>query len=282
MTNKEIVDLVFDKIQALGFKPYDITHPDGYFLFEGEKDSITHFRLKGKGMWKHWLFGLWVNAEYMTEEELTKTQEKHDNGVWGEDPKVIQFFAQHDTNIDKFKPSASALLFQLNNDSLNDYFNNKSKYVFVRLENMLKMMVKHPFMCYEDYCVGYLGFYYTSSFITNFIKTEWKHRSRKIEKFLKKSFWVPYTKIKTILCKRSKIIHNIEFDDFEKNNPDWNTNYLYQVQITFNESATEDQMLNWLNFWWKHYEYGKLKSFDYVIEVDSFRQIGHDKPFKFY
>lgn len=281
MTNKEIVDLVFDKIQALGFKPYDITHPDGYFLFESEKDSVTHFRLKGKGMWKHWLFGLWVNAEYMTEEEFAKTKERHNNGVYKKDPTVIQLFAQYDTNIDKFKPSRSELLFQVYNDSLKLYLDKQDKYIFYQLEDMLKMIVRHPFMCYNGYCGGCVGFH-TGSFIANFIKTESYHKYKKIEKFLKKSFWFPYTKFKIAICKRSKIVHDIELYDFNKNNQGWRTNYLYQVNITFTEYATDEQMLDWLDFWWKQHEYGKLKLSDCVIEVGSFKQIGHDKPFKFY
>lgn len=44
MDNKFLVDLVFEQIEKLGFKIVDVAHPDGYFIFEGEKDSVTHFR----------------------------------------------------------------------------------------------------------------------------------------------------------------------------------------------------------------------------------------------
>lgn len=274
MTNKDIVDLVFNKIKVAGFKSYNITHPDGYFMYEGEKDSVTHFRLKGRGMWKHWKFGLWVNAEYMTKEDFDKADKRHENADYDNDPKVIQLFAQYDTQINKFKPSRSALLFEVDNVQLNEYLNDNHEYLFYQLNDMLSMMVRHPFMCYSEYCGRYAG-YADYSFIGEFIVHEGRVIYRKAKKFLQKSFWLPYTKVKIALCKRSPVVHDIVLNDFEKNNPGWSTNYLYEVQITFTEDATNDQMIDWLNTWWKHTEYGVL-GYDCIVEIGLFHQIGED------
>lgn len=48
MTNAELREIVFNKIKKFGFKIYNVENVDGYFLFEGDKDSVTHFRVKVK------------------------------------------------------------------------------------------------------------------------------------------------------------------------------------------------------------------------------------------
>lgn len=89
-------------------------------------------------MWKHWKFGLWINAEYMTEEYRAQYEGTD------EIPKVIQLFAQHDTWIDKFKPSRSDLLFTLDIEQIMDFIEEKDKdiynesYTFNKLKLMLK------------------------------------------------------------------------------------------------------------------------------------------------
>lgn len=240
MTNAEIRKIVFDKIKEFGFKIYNIENVDGYFICEMGKDSVTHFRLKGKGMWKHWKFGLWLHSEYMSDK----------------DNKVIQLFAQHDTWIDKFKPSRSALLFELNASEFDNFLNNNDKniygesYTFYRLKTMLGMMVKHPFICYDEYCGDCIG-YTDKSFIFNYIKYELQDKLTELKKQLLKLFWLPYTKIKIAMCKNSNIINNIVLYDFEKENDGWSTDYLYQVRITFNKDVSDEQMCKWINLWWK-------------------------------
>lgn len=286
MTNSELRDIVFNKIKEFGFKIYNVENVDGYFICDMGKDSVTHFRLKGKGMWKHWKFGLWLNENYMLEEELCKVKEMHENGEYGKEPKVIQLFAQHDTWIDKFKPSRSALLFKLDAEDINNFINKKDKniygesYTFNNLKTMLKMMCRHPFICYNEYCGEYVG-YTDKSFILEYIKYETKDRLNKLNKIFKLGIFLPYTKIKIALCKHSKIIHSIELYDFEKENEGWSTDYLYQPRITFNENVTEKQMCKWLDFWWKKEKYGKFGYYDYIIELSWFSQVGRDGSFIF-
>lgn len=282
MTNLDLVNLVFDQIKSMGFKIKDITHPDGYFIFEGEKDSVTHFRLSGHGMWKKWKFGLWVHSEYTTEEKLEELKQKREAGKlkWGEEPKVIQLFAQYETNIDKFKPSASSLLVEYDAEHVIDVLNNKYKYPWCQMESMLKMMYKHPFMCYDGFCGEYAG-YRGESFFWNFIKYETEDKIRNLREALNIAFWYPYTKIKCYFARKDKCIHSLEIYDFEKENPGWSTSYLYEIRITFTEAATEDEECKWLNKWFHKRKYGKYGYFDNVISIDSFRKVGMDERFTY-
>lgn len=270
MTNAELREIVFNKIKEFGFKIYNVENIDGYFICDMGKDSVTHFRLKGKGMWKHWKFGLWVNSKYMSEQYIT--QYKGTNEM----PKVIQLFAQHDTWIDKFKPSRSALLFELDAEQFQNFIDKKDKnvygesYTFNQMKTMLKMMCRHPFMCYDEYCGEYCG-YTDKSFFWNYIKYETEDKLKAIKKKLKIAFWLPYTKIKIALCKNSKIIESIELYDFEKENKGWSADYLYKPRITFNENVTKKQMCKWLDFWWRKEKYGKFGYCDYVIKLGCFK-----------
>lgn len=269
LTNKFLADLIFDQLYVLGYTPYKVEHPDGYFIFEGAKDSVTHFRLKGHGMWSHWKFGLWCSEEYTSDEEIAAMKERHEKGDYDNDHKVIQLFAQYDTNIDKFKPSRSSLCVSYTADDILNYIKGELKYLFTNLENMLGMMCRHPLMCYAEFCGHYAG-YYKGSFLLEFLKYEGKDKLDTVKEKLLQAWWVPYTKIKIALCKHSKTIHSIEWHDFEKECPGWSTDYLYEVRFTFAEKATEEQEQKWLNFWWHRDRYGKYGYYDTIIKVNHY------------
>ena len=272
MTNKDLVDMIFDGLKKLGYKPYKITHPDGYFICDMGKDSVTHFRLKGHGMWRHWLFGLWVHEEYMTDEEVEKLKKKHEDGNYDMDPKAVSLFAQYDTQIDKFKPSRSSLCFEMDAEDVLD----EREFRYNELESMLGMMCKHPFMCYSEFCGNYAG-YFSKSFIWRYISWETEKKWEAFIKAIKTAWWLPWTKLKVALCKNDKCLDNIELYDFKKNNPGWSTDYLYQVRIRFTEAATEDEELAFLNKWWHKDHYGKIGYYDFVVELDSFTKVGKDE-----
>lgn len=68
----------------------DLKYKDGYYLFATGTNSVVHFHIDEC---PGWLFGIWWSIE---DDE-------------GDDPKRanLQFFAQYESFIDKFKPSAS-------------------------------------------------------------------------------------------------------------------------------------------------------------------------------
>lgn len=262
MKNKDLREFIFYILSNFGYKIYDIQNVDGYFLFEGSKDSVTHFRLKGHGISKHWKFGLWLNEEYLNEESST-------------DKPVIQLFAQYDTQIDKFKPSRSNILFELDKESTVEFMNNKHKVFYQgQLEDMLTMMHKHFFLCYNGYCGKYVG-YSDNNFVWEFIREESKLKYKKVKKALYKAIFYPYTLVKITFAGKSKIIKEIELYDFEKENPGWSTDYLYEVRYMFTKEATQKEEVRWLNFWWHRDRYGEYATYHCVISLDDCKKEGH-------
>ena len=77
---------ILKHLEANGFHPVDVQYGNGYFIFEHGKDMVVHFHIKEL---KGWKFGIWWNVD-------------------GE--KTFDFFTQYERDIDKFKPSASALV----------------------------------------------------------------------------------------------------------------------------------------------------------------------------
>ena len=77
---------ILNSLEKAGFHPVDVQYGNGYFIFEHGKDMVIHFHIKEL---KGWKFGIWWNLD-------------------GE--KTFDFFTQYERDIDKFKPSASALV----------------------------------------------------------------------------------------------------------------------------------------------------------------------------
>lgn len=268
MTNREIAELVFEIIRSYGFKPYDIQYGNGYFIFDRGVDSVVHFRVKGVS--KHWKFGMWVNAEYLDEEERKRILKEYPDEE--KNFKVLQLFAQYDTCIDKFKPSCSELLIEEKYSDWHWVVENKSIF---ELDTMLKMMKRHPLMCYVGQCGDHAG-YYDGSFLKTFIENESYDKMKKFEKAVKRGFWAPYTKIKCDIARKDKCISELSFVDFEKKNPSWSTSYLYEVNVKFTEAATDEEEVNWLNKWFKKDKYGKFDAFDHVVELQLLTKEGRE------
>lgn len=265
--NHEIAEFIFETMRQYGFKPYNIQYGNTYFIFTGHDDSVVHFRVKG--VWKHWKFGMWIHSEYLDESSANEPQEE-----W---KKVVSIFAQYDTQIDKFKPSRSDLLVEYDAEDWQYIMKGNAMY---ELESMLKMMRRHPFMCYCGFCGERAG-YYNGSFIWSFIKSESYDIQQKIKKALAVCVWYPYTKLKCAIAKRSKCISNLQLYNFEKENPGWSTDYLYGVRVTFTADATSDEEVAWLNRWFKRDKYGKYSTFDYAVELKPLRKDGMDEEFTY-
>lgn len=264
MTNKEIAQKIFAILAIEGFKAYDIEYGNTYFLFSGEDDSIVHFRMKGVS--KHWKFGMWINAENISEE------------INHEDDKlIVQFFAQYDTQIDKFKPSRSDLCVRYCNSDYKYMFNENGLWEIV---HMLKFMRKHFFLAYNGFCGDDTG-YMSGSFIWNYIRYEgWEKWTRAKELWCRCVF-VPWTKFKIVLCKNNKVIESIKLEDFEKENPGWSTSYKYGVEIEFVESANDKDMCKFLNKWFKKDKYGKFDTYHHMVELQPYTQVGREGCFRF-
>ena len=273
--NREIAEHMFGVMRELGFKPYDIEYGNGYFLFDMGEDSVVHFRLKG--VWKHWKFGMWISSEYLEE----KYREEEDNMPYEERYKVVQIFAQYDTYIDKFKPSRSALCVQYEAYDWESTISGAYSRPWWELEDMLKMMRRHPFMCYAEHCGEHAG-YYSGSFVAEFIKYETKDKICKLKDGLNFAIWYPWTRFKCFFAKRAKCISELTIYDFEKENPGWSTNYDYQVKIKFAKDATVDDEIKWLDRWFHKWEYGKRGYYGCIVKLShNFTKEGTDERYTY-
>lgn len=103
---------IIKHLEANGFHPVDVQYGDSYFIIERGKDMVVHFHVKEL---KGWKFGIWWDVD-------------------GE--KTFNFFTQYERDIDKFKPSASALVQE--DVALEDW---KLK----DLVEMCRFIKKHPY-----------------------------------------------------------------------------------------------------------------------------------------
>lgn len=269
--NREIAEFIFSKMKELGFEAYDIDYGNGYFIFDMGEDSVIHFRVKG--LWKNWKFGMWVNSQY-----LDRIGEVDENGK-PLDFKLVQLFAQYETQINKFKPSRSELCVEYDADSWNEEKKDNGLY-FYELEKMLKMMKRHPLICYSEFCGDCAG-YYDESFILTFIRCESKYYwSEFVEKF-KTAVFLPYTKAKIFFAKKDKCIKDINLFDFEKECKGWKTDYLYRVDVTFTKDCTSEEEIKWLDKWFRKDKYGKYNYYDCVVELGLLHKEGREKGYSY-
>ena len=267
--NKKVAEFMFDIIRKAGYKPYDIEYGNGYFIFNMGENSVVHFKLKG--VWKNWLFGMWIDTECLS--GWYRYLKKKEYDYKDEDFKVVRIFCQHEHNIDKFKPSRSSLCVDFDIEDWKALLNGNEFYD-VKLQRMLEMIKHHPILCYCDYCGDYVG-YRSDSFLEEFIHYEWSYYKDKIEYTIKRIFWNNYTKAKLFFAKKSKIIDHIKYEDFEKENPGWSTSYDYAVIPTFKGYATDDKIDKWYRKWFRRDEYGKM-DYDCIVEVRSFQIKGNE------
>ena len=100
---KQASDMFFDRLRRediyarrkapVKFTPIDIEYGDGYFIIGTGTNSVVHFHLEETPGWK---YGLWLS-------EIDQNDPK------AQKPVKIEFFAQFEAEIDKFKPSASMI-----------------------------------------------------------------------------------------------------------------------------------------------------------------------------
>lgn len=90
--NEAICDWVLAVLERHGYRAREVDRGGAYFAFGGDRCSVVSFRLSR--VWPRWRFGLWIHSESLLEEG-------------GGEKAVVELFCQHDSAIDKFKPSAS-------------------------------------------------------------------------------------------------------------------------------------------------------------------------------
>lgn len=270
-TNHEIGEFMLHKIYELGYKPYNIEWTNELY---GE-NSCVYFRLRGLGfLGSHWKFGMWLNEEWQYEENRKAYEKKYGaQKMWN----IIQIFCQYDTMIDKFKPSCSPFCVKYTFYELkkikNEYYINP----WSKLEDMLNMIEHHPLLSYSVDSYGYKREYYPELFLWEFVKSEGKRKWIQIKKFFMFIVYIPYMKIKLWLARRDSIIKEVTFKESEFSGAD------YQIKVIFIQAATDEQMVAWLDKWFKRDRYGEYDTYDCVVELENcFHQEGHEKGFTFW
>lgn len=131
MTNREVIERVFDKIENdFSYMPVKIAsknYGNGYYLFTFGDDSVCHFTVKGL---KRWLFAVWT--------------------VYNEEKKKwhINMFGEHMDYIDKFKPTAVEISYEFDWDETTE-FDNVAMYSFTRnIYDIKKAPIARKFQYY--------------------------------------------------------------------------------------------------------------------------------------
>lgn len=190
-SNKELIESLFTQIENdLGYHIINKLYGDCYFIFEGEEDSVCHFKIKEI---PGFTFALWNTNRFDNPDLVHRNVEKDDELV---------FFTQYDINMDKFKPSRSGFVQGLHRDAelpnIDDEKEKKykGKQVYLRkdtwnlykLEDILYYMKHHPIKSVfyitsqiEDIYCEKSGLFC----LKNFIEDWYYHFKYKIQDWLK-------------------------------------------------------------------------------------------------
>lgn len=250
--NKEIAEMIFDKIKSFGFKPYKIEYGNGYFIFDRGEDSVIHFRIKGC---KHWKFGLWINSDYLLEEN-----KQPEDTRWDQLYKVVQLFTQYDTCIDKFKPSASTHCVEYNTHEWDSTLS--APYNFHQVKSMIGHIKRHPFISYY----GDSG--YDKSYLWYFIKNETEYKIYNVKKYIKEQSDLRWNQFKVFFAKHNKHIDTLTIID--KNTKDWNVSPRYDIDCKFTKDATSEQECKFLDFWFRKDYYENLSLRIHKVDKDGY------------
>lgn len=250
MTNKDIAEFMLNKFQSYGFTPYNIEYGDSYFIFNRGENSVVHFRLKK--VWKSWKFGMWIESESLN------------NGK--DSDIVVQLFCQNNSNIDKFKPSASSICAKISKEAINFEKENKYNY-FYEVKDMLNMIKNHPFLAYniDNSCNKFLSEHYMVEFFKDKIQELYHNIYHTVKKII-----IPYTKLKIFFAKRNKIIKDLSLIPSDFYGQD------YSLNLCFTKNSTLEEENQWLNKWFKKNNYGLYDKNlnNYILKLDGCKKEG--------
>lgn len=231
MTNKETAEKIFDIIKSNHFTPININYGNGYFIFDMGEDSVVHFEIKGLHGWK---FAIWIDRK---DGELKYPS--------------VQFFCQHTLNIDKFKPSRSFFLEDIEPSDFKDEF-----FIKYKIMPIIKMIKKHPFVAFAMDAGE--SQYYDGSYFGKYVKI----KSYRIRSKMKNWWNDAITKIwhgnKVWFLKRYKVVDMVKFID--NNSDDFICSPRFELHIHFKELSKDKETqskaeLQVLNRWFKKQYY---------------------------
>ena len=242
MTRREAAEKVFNYIREKKFEPYDIQYGNGYFILDMGEDGVVHFRIKGLHGWK---FAMWIETDA---EKL-----KNENG---KDYPAIQFFCQHDLNIDKFKPSRS---FFCEEFDLRD-IESDGDWIYYNIRYMLQQIKRHPFI---SFTMDYNGSKYFNqrSCILCYLDIKSYRTRQKIKEWFSETFTKVWHGSKVWFINKYKVVDKAELVD--KNDDDWKVYPRYDMRIHFKKISDDENIqqkaeIKMLDFWFNKNEYNNM------------------------
>lgn len=212
--NRKIAISIFKELQKAELVPADISFGNCYFIFEKGEDGVVHFHIKGI---KGWLFAMWIN---------TSTEDK-----------AVQFFAQYEDFIDKFKPSASTFVVNVSRDTLKRVASKRldTSWAYFDIIEMVKHIRYNPKLAFvQD---GTFSFYITEPYLKKYYREKKYQYTHKIDKFRKRitDDLFPYcvNTISALIVKswHEEIINDIKVIDQNKGgficSPRWDVTFYY-------------------------------------------------------
>ena len=245
MTRREAAEKVFNYIRENKFEPTNIQYGDGYFIFDMGADGVVHFKIKGLHGWK---FAMWIETDA---EKLKREDNRRD----GKDYPAIQFFCQHELNIDKFKPSRSFHLVEL---SLEDVENGEN-WRFMDIRDMLQMIKRHPLVAFTmDACEDK---YYHKSYLSCYLDMKTYRIKQAIKEWWNDTWVRVWHGSKVWFINRYKVVDKAELVD--NNSDDWKVSPRYDMRIHFkkisdNTDIQEKAEINMLDFWFHDNYYNNM------------------------
>ena len=191
MKIKEIRDFALEHIRSLGYEVTIKPMSKTYYAWvnDGEEDNpryymVTNFYIK---KCRGWLFGLWIKPKAINDEYEYE----------------VNFFADYENGIDKFKPSATFLCESItlkHNEDLALELPTQMYWYYV--EELISMIEKQPyiayymtvhFLKYPDYKGSYFLYFLWDRFLDNtweirrpFLSLKWKIKQKIIKQKQKK------------------------------------------------------------------------------------------------
>lgn len=214
--NRKIANSIFAEMKRNNLIPTDVQFLNGYFCFDMGEDSVVHFHIKGIRKWK---FGMWIRP-YI-------------------DEYAVEFFVQHEDNIDKFKPSDSVFGENISKQHLKNILEDKdcAKYVYWDIIKLCKHIKNNPRIAFVQE-LNYNPKYIDKPFLRTYIssmRTHYKYRIDKNKRYVEENYIEPiFNNICAKIAKKkySYIIEDIVIkdncDECWKVSPHWDVNILFK------------------------------------------------------
>ncbi len=168
--NEALRDWVFGILSDEGFDAYDVECEDNDWSI---RCRYVSFRLSG--VWGGWKFGLWLFSEQLLA-----------NGP--DNLGVVSLFVQHETLIDKFKPSYSPMCVKISRMD----FNHDLKWPKMDVLGLVRAVRDHPVLVYEGVDARHLS---SQPLALHAAKEYAKVRLNELQKRRSHRFWLKVAKI---------------------------------------------------------------------------------------